>query len=139
MDAATAIAALCNAPEAPISEGSCTAVISGGALEPMVKVCDGPYPHSSMFSVQCCILSHSCLSWHYSDSPQLLNDRVSHPMTRAAVLSVLNGVMRKNPSALSETVILGMGALKPLVAMFDHPVIPLINKADAAGRGGGGE
>ena len=56
-------------------------------------------------------------------------------MTRAAILSVLNGVMRKNPSALSESVVLGMGALKPLVAMFDHPVIPLINKADSAGEG----
>ncbi len=54
-------------------------------------------------------------------------------MARAGVLSVMNAVMRRNPSALSETVVLGMGALKPLIAMFDHPIIPLINKADAAG------
>ena len=55
-------------------------------------------------------------------------------MTRAGILSVMNAVMRRSPSALSESVILGMGALKPLVAMFDHPVIPLINKAHAAGE-----
>ena len=54
-------------------------------------------------------------------------------MTRAGVLSVMSSVMRRNPSALGESVLMGMGALKPLVAMFDHPVIPLINKADAAG------
>ena len=59
-------------------------------------------------------------------------------MTRAAVLSALNAVMRRNPSALSESVVLGMGALKPMVAMFDHPVIPLANKADAAGVDGCG-
>ena len=55
-------------------------------------------------------------------------------MTRAGVLSVMSSVMRRNPSALGESVLMGMGALKPLVAMFDHPVIPLINKADAAGE-----
>ena len=49
----------------------------------------------------------------------------------------MNSVMRRNPSALSESVVLGMGALKPLITMFDHPVIPLINKADAAGEEGG--
>jgi len=55
-------------------------------------------------------------------------------MTRAGVMSVMSAVMRRSPSALSESVMLGMGALKPLIAMFDHPIIPLINKADAAGE-----
>ncbi len=39
-------------------------------------------------------------------------------MTRASVLAVLNAVMRRNPSALSEEVVMGMGALKPLINMF---------------------
>ncbi|GAX74113.1 hypothetical protein CEUSTIGMA_g1562.t1 [Chlamydomonas eustigma] len=99
LDATTALAALCSAPEPAIAQGACNAVIAGNGLRPMV---------------------------------QLLSDRVSHPMTRAAVLSVLNAVMRRNPSALSEEVVLGMGALKPLIYMFDHAIIPLINKSYAA-------
>lgn len=38
MDAMSGIAGLCNAPEAPIAEGACNAVIASGGLEPMVQV-----------------------------------------------------------------------------------------------------
>lgn len=64
---------------------------------------------------------------------QLLSDRISHPMTRAGVLSVLHSVTRRNPGALAENVIVHLEALKPLINMFDQPIVPLINKAHAAG------
>ena len=38
MDVMTAISALCNAPEAPIAEGACSAVMASGGLEIMVAV-----------------------------------------------------------------------------------------------------
>lgn len=92
-----------------------------------------------------CAYSTALVSFFESASPvpslpfalscfaQLLSDRISHPMTRAGVLSVLHSVTRRNPGALAENVIVQLEALKPLINMFDQPIVPLINKAHAAG------
>lgn len=63
---------------------------------------------------------------------ELLSDRVSHPLTRAASLSVLYAVCRRSPMALAQDVLLTMGALGPTIKLLDHPIIPLISKAHAA-------
>lgn len=43
-------------------------------------------------------------------------------------------IMRRATTATCEEVVVGSGGLKPLVALFDHPVVPLLYKAHAAGE-----
>ena len=63
---------------------------------------------------------------------KLLSDRISHPMTRASSLTVLEAILRRSPGTVSEHVINGLSALGPILSMFEHPVVPLVNKAHAA-------
>ncbi|KAF5828620.1 hypothetical protein DUNSADRAFT_17309 [Dunaliella salina] len=63
----------------------------------------------------------------------VLYNKVSHPLARAAGLSVLNQIMRRSPAATCEEVMMSAGGLMPCVSLLDHPVVPLINKAHAAG------
>lgn len=62
----------------------------------------------------------------------LMSDRVSHPLTRGSILSVLEAIMRKSPGSVSEHIINGLCALKPIISMFEHPVVPLFYKAHGA-------
>eukprot|EP00195_Chlamydomonas_chlamydogama_P007615 CAMPEP_0202908722 /NCGR_PEP_ID=MMETSP1392-20130828/47033_1 /ASSEMBLY_ACC=CAM_ASM_000868 /TAXON_ID=225041 /ORGANISM="Chlamydomonas chlamydogama, Strain SAG 11-48b" /LENGTH=386 /DNA_ID=CAMNT_0049598193 /DNA_START=63 /DNA_END=1220 /DNA_ORIENTATION=- len=63
---------------------------------------------------------------------ELLKNRVTHPIAKACTLTVLNAIMRRHPGALSEYVVMDLGALQPIVNLFSHEVVPLINKAHAA-------
>lgn len=63
---------------------------------------------------------------------KLLTDRLSHPLTKASILTVLESIMRRSSGAVSEHVINGLSALGPILSCFSSPVVPLVNKAHAA-------
>ena len=43
-------------------------------------------------------------------------------------------IMRRSSAATCEEVMVGTDGLRPIVALLDHTVVPLINKAHAAGK-----
>ncbi|GIL86141.1 hypothetical protein Vretimale_13843 [Volvox reticuliferus] len=99
------------------------------------------YDAAAVMEAMCCapepdIANGACAALMAAGGPthmvKVLRTRHAHPMSKAACVAVLNQLLRRASPEACEEVVLGLGALEPLAAVFLHPVIPLVYKAHAA-------